>query len=92
VGNGTSAQYKDIDAAKIAVDSLRQLLDVFITGQIRTADVTSPATGTNLFGNGFEGLGPAGHQANLGSLLGKGKRNGLADATAGSGYDRELIL
>jgi hypothetical protein len=68
------------------------LLDVLIAGEVRTANVTSPAAGTDLFGNRFEGVRPAGHQADLGSLHRKGERNGLANATAGSGYDRQLVF
>ncbi len=38
--NGASAEHEHINAAKITVDFLRQLLDVFIAGDVRAAGVT----------------------------------------------------
>jgi hypothetical protein len=91
MGNGATAEYEDIDAGKITIDFLRQLLDVLIASEVGAADVTLHAAGTELFGNRFEGFTAARHQADLSSLGRKGNRNGFADATAGSGYNRELI-
>ncbi len=54
MGNGASTKHENIDAAKIAVDSLHQLLDVLIAGEVRAANVASPPSGANLFGSRFE--------------------------------------
>ncbi|MFM1944052.1 MAG: hypothetical protein RI897_3034 [Verrucomicrobiota bacterium] len=83
---------EDIDAAPFLEDGFGGLLDVGCVGDVG-GDGEAASAGFGDFLGGFFGVGgSAGDAGDVGTFGGEFEGDGLADASAGSGYDGDLVV
>jgi hypothetical protein len=92
VGNRAAAENQNVDAAKIFMDALAERSNFFILGEINGTSVAARSESLNLFRDVLQEFAPPRHEVNLRPVASQGKSNRFADAAAGSGHYRNLIL